>query len=600
MRLPTLAEVQEISGDLSVLFYRLRDRAAVSVGTLPGADLGERINQAQTGVAALADLYAEVCALNAVVARARDHADTDECIVEIAAALAVQILDKLPSKFTDLLDLNIDEDEEGLVPHTSFRAFAKAWGKPILLRHIGRAAMGTYDAGNGCLTPSAGIFDPTFKHCPTGDAQTMATLVEALQKFAGEHLPPDKLTKLFETDGDVPDEVISGVAELGVFGMSINPEYGGSGMSYKDVVTVTTLLSEVSLGALGSLATRPEIFARGVEAFGTEEQKKKWLPLLASGEVIAGIGLTEADTGSDLASADDLKGEILPDGRIRLQGGKMWLTLAGKATALFCLVRFPNGQGIVIVEKKAFDGHSFEFSGAEANDMIGDGSLTGSAIPTLGYRNMHSFRVNFDDVMVPAENLIGGPNGVGEGLKAALMGLAAGRLQTAGRGLGVIRSLVLEAIDYAGQRKQFKQTDSSGAKRKVPIFNYQRTEHRIGWAVVQMVATRCLAYDAADFMDSHIAGVDVKAKQRLDGFASSAAKLFASRAAPQVAEELRLILGAMSYSTETSFARKHMDALVLRIFEGVEFVLQLPVLGVALLQNKVVLLPTRAQLGLAA
>ena len=229
---------------------------------------------------------------------------------------------------------------------------------------------------------------------------------------------------------DIPEEVIEGLAELGGFGLSVPEEYGGfatGGESdYMGMVVATEELSWGSLGVGGSLITRPEILTRALVYGGTEEQKKQWLPKLASGEILAAVAVTEPDYGSDVAgivtSATPVEGGWV------VNGVKTWCTFAARADVLMLLARTNpdrslahRGISMFIVEKPQGDGHGFVFTQgpddvAERPADLAPGRLEGRPIDTIGYRGMHSYELAFENWFVPAANLVGGESGLGRGL----------------------------------------------------------------------------------------------------------------------------------------------------------------------------------------
>src|SRR6266699_1496850 len=215
-------------------------------------------------------------------------------------------------------------------------------------------------------------------------------------------------------DERVPESIIRRMAELGYFGMSVPEEYGGQGMGNLVMIVITEELSAASLAAAGSLITRPEILTKALLKCGTEAQKRKWLPPVASGALMVGISVTEPDTGSDVASVR-CRAERTAGGWV-ISGAKAWCTFAGRADVLALLARTnpdpkagARGLSLFIVPKDPFPGHEFEMR------QPGGGVLHGKADATPGYRGMHSFTLGFENYLVPAENLIGEAAGEGKG-----------------------------------------------------------------------------------------------------------------------------------------------------------------------------------------
>ena len=256
----------------------------------------------------------------------------------------------------------------------------------------------------------------------------------------------------------VPEEFITKMADLGYFGLAIPEQYGGSELGNLAMSLTTEELSRASLARAGSLITRPEILAKALIQGGTDEQKKKWLPKIASGEVMVAIAVTEPDIGSDVASIKCPAEKRKVDGRDVwvINGPKAWCTFAGRATVLAVLCRTDpdlskgaKGLSLFIVPKDSFDGHSFEMK------QPGGGRLVGKADATPGYRGMHSYTLNFENYEVPVENLVGGEAGVGRGFYLQMAGFAAGRLQTGGRSCGLAQAALAKTAEYVVYRNQF-------------------------------------------------------------------------------------------------------------------------------------------------
>jgi (2S)-methylsuccinyl-CoA dehydrogenase len=370
--------------------------------------------------------------------------------------------------------------------------------------------------------------------------------------------------RIHRDDMLVPDSLIKQYAELGFFGSSVPDTYGGTEMGYLTMIVLTEELSAASLIA-GSLLTRSEILTRALLEGGTEAQKQHWLPKLAAGEILVGISVTEPDIGSDVASVQ-CKATPAEVGGAKgwvLNGAKAWGTFAGRANVLALLARTdPDaskgyaGLSLFIVPKDAFYGHKFECKQATG------GVLTGEAIPTPGYRGMHSYILNLEDYFVPAENLVGEDGGQGRGFYLTLGGFAIGRLQTGGRALGVAQAALEKACAYVSQRVQFGK----------PIGEYQLTQYKIGLIATRIAAARQLTYDVAR-------ETDPAARAPLG---PAMAKLFASDVAVWATQEAQLLHGGWGYAEEDRISRYVADAQVLPIFEGVKATLELKVIARAL------------------
>lgn len=401
-----------------------------------------------------------------------------------------------------------------------------------------------------------------------GSSENEDELRRATRSFAKEVVAPEA-EAIHRQDLLIPEHFIKQMSELGYFGMSVPEEYGGVGMSALMMVLATEELSAASLSAAGSLITRPEILTRALLRGGTEEQKATWLPRIASGETMVAISVTEPNTGSDVASVSCRATEATQDGvaGYLLNGAKAWCTFAGRANILALLARTdPNtslghkGLSLFIVEKDVFEGHDFVM------EQPGGGRIAGKADATLGYRGMHSFTLQIEDYFVPAENLVGGDSGVGRGFYLQMDGFAAGRLQTGGRAVGLAQASLETAVQYVLERPQFGQ----------PIANFQSTQFEIGKMAVQVEAARQLTYAAARATD---------ASDPRSNLLSAMAKLFACRIAVDVSQRAQLLHGGWGYAEEYAISRYVVDALVLPIFEGVEPILEMKVIGRALLSD---------------
>jgi (2S)-methylsuccinyl-CoA dehydrogenase len=369
--------------------------------------------------------------------------------------------------------------------------------------------------------------------------------------------------KIHRDDLLIPESLIKQYAELGFFGSSIPSGYGGTDMGYLTMVVLTEELSAASLIA-GSLLTRCEILSRAILVGGTERQKQEWLPKLASGEALVGIAITEPDVGSETAAAQcratPAEGPTGPG--YKINGAKAWATFAGRADVLALLARTdpqqPGSRGLsllIVPKERSFD-HKFQVQGPHG------GLLTGEAIPTPGYRGMHSYILNFEDYFVPAENVVGEEGGLGKGNQLTLGGIQAGRLQTGGRACGVAQAALEKACQYTTQRAQFGK----------PVSEFQLTQYRIGHIATRIAAARQLTYDVARTMDP-------TGKAPL---LPAMAKLFASDVAVWATQEAQLLHGGWGYAEEDRISRYVADAQVLPIFEGVKATLELKVIARAL------------------
>jgi (2S)-methylsuccinyl-CoA dehydrogenase len=370
--------------------------------------------------------------------------------------------------------------------------------------------------------------------------------------------------RIHREDLDVPESIIRAVAEFGLFGMSIPGAYGGSQETQDTIAMLiaTEELSRGSLAAAGSLSTRPEILVRALLRGGTEEQKRRWLPAIASGEKLVAVAVTEPDFGSDVAGITCRAARTSGSGW-EINGTKLWCTFGGRAELLMLLARTGDGghRGLsaFVLEKPAFAGHAFEHRQEKG------GRLEGRAIPTIGYRGMHTFELSFDHYLAPVESLIGGDHWIDRGFYLQMEGFALGRIQTAGRAVGLMQAAVEDALTYAGERRVFGR----------PIDANELAQSKLGGMALRLQASRRLSYRAAEQLDRGAGQVD-----------ASVAKLYASRMAEKVTRDAAQMHGAMGYSEETDVSRYFVDARVLPVFEGAEEILSLRVIGRALLEDQ--------------
>jgi len=385
----------------------------------------------------------------------------------------------------------------------------------------------------------------------------------SLRAFTAQHVTP-RAQHIHRTDDDVPSELISAVAEMGLFGISIPEDYGGSLVGPSDYVAMligTEELSAGSLAAAGSLMTRPEILVRALLSAGSEAQKRRWLPRIADGQQLVAVAVTEPNHGSDVAEIQ-CRASKQVDGSWLVNGAKLWCTFAGRAHLLTLLCRTSDnghrGLTFFVAEKPSILGRSFE------DRQPGGGILTGRAIPTLGYRGLHTFELVFQDYRLPENAIVGGE---GKGFYLQMDGFAVGRLQTAGRAVGVMQAAVRDVSTYARQRKVFGKS----------IADHELPRAMLGRMTVRLHASRQLAYVAAGRLDENRGSVE-----------ASLAKLYAARMAEYVTRDAVQLYGAMGYAEETDVSRYFVDARVLTIFEGTEEVLALRVIANALEKAEVV------------
>jgi (2S)-methylsuccinyl-CoA dehydrogenase len=388
---------------------------------------------------------------------------------------------------------------------------------------------------------------------------------ETFHRFAEDKIRP-VAEHVHRTNADIPEDVIEGLAEIGGFGLSVPEEYGGYAAGgeadYLGMVVATEELSWGSLGVGGSLITRPEILTRAIVTGGTDEQKARWLPRIATGDLMVGVMVTEPDYGSDVAgvgtSATATTNSDGDDGFL-INGVKTWATFAGRANALMLLARTDpdrskthRGLSLFVVEKDAVPGHSFTL------EQPGGGKVEGRAIDTLGYRGMHSYEVSFSDWFVPAENLVGEQDGLGKGFYLQMEGFENGRLQTAARAVGLMQAAFEAGLEYAQQRQVFGKA----------VFDYQLSRVKLARMAALIAAGRQFSYDVARRMG------------RGEGtLSASMVKAYVCRSAEWVTREAMQLHGGMGYAEEFPVSRYFVDARVLSIFEGADETLCLRVIA---------------------
>lgn len=337
----------------------------------------------------------------------------------------------------------------------------------------------------------------------------------------------------------IPDSVLASMAEMGVFGLTIPEEDGGLGMGKLAMCVVTEELSRGYIG-VGSLGTRAEIAAELIRAGGTPEQKERWLPRIASGEILPTAVFTEPNTGSDLGS---LRTRAVLDGdNWRVTGNKTWITHAARSDLMTLLVRTDmtapgyRGLSMLLAEKPR---------GTESNPFPADG-MTGGEIRVLGYRGMKEYELGFDGFAVPAGNLLGGVEG--QGFKQLMATFESARVQTAARAVGVAQNAMELGLRYAQERVQFGK----------PLAAFPRVAGKLAWMAVETMIARQLTYFAARQKDGG---------RRCD-IEAGMAKLLAARVAWSNADNAVQIHGGNGYALEYPISRVLCDARILNIFEG--------------------------------
>ncbi|MDX5401285.1 MAG: acyl-CoA/acyl-ACP dehydrogenase [Rhodobacterales bacterium] len=355
--------------------------------------------------------------------------------------------------------------------------------------------------------------------------------IEKVEPYAHEWHLKDEL---------IPMEIITELAEMGVFGLTIPEEYGGFGLSKASMAVVSEELSRGYIG-VGSLGTRSEIAAELILCGGTEEQKQKWLPGIASAEILPTAVFTEPNTGSDLGS---LRTRAVKDdsGDYRITGNKTWITHAARTHVMTLLARTDpastdhRGLSMFLAEKTpGTDDAPFPTPG-----------MTGGEIEVLGYRGMKEYELGFDNFHVKGENLLGGEEG--KGFKQLMQTFESARIQTAARAVGVAQAALDVSMQYAIDRKQFGKA----------LINFPRVSGKLAMMAVEIMVARQLTYFSAFEKDND---------RRCD-LEAGMAKLLGARVAWAAADNGLQIHGGNGFALEYKISRILCDARILNIFEG--------------------------------
>ena len=467
----------------------------------------------------------------------------------------------------------LDYAAHGAVESLLARAFIADAVADLGARLLGREAVWGVDAGMlGAALPFVEAHRaPEFLESVAATLEASSTgpshlpddfqlAAETFHRFSEDKIRP-VAEHVHRTNADIPENVIRGLGEIGGFGLSVPEEYGGFAAGgeadYLGMVVATEELSWGSLGVGGSLITRPEILTRALVTGGTDDQKRRWLPSIAAGELMVGVMVTEPDYGSDVAGVSTTATPV--EGGYVVNGVKTWATFAGRANLLMLLVRTDpdrsishRGLSLFVVEKEAVPGHTF------ALEQPGGGKLDGRAIDTIGYRGMHSYEVSFSDWFVPAGNLVGGEAGRGRGFYLQMEGFENGRLQTAARAVGLMQAAFDAGLAYAQQRVVFGK----------PVFDYELSRMKLARMAALIQAGRQFSYHVARRMG------------RGEGtLSASMVKAYVCRSAEWVTREAMQLHGGMGYAEEFPVSRYFVDARVLSIFEGADETLCLRVIA---------------------
>ena len=358
----------------------------------------------------------------------------------------------------------------------------------------------------------------------------------AVRRFTDEEIIPIA-SELDAKNAEIPMEIIAKMAEQGYFGVLFPEEYDGLGL---DNITMTIVAEELSRGwlSVGSVMTRGVIMGTLLQAHGTDEQKKKYLPGLAMGEVLPAAAFTEPDSGSDSASM--IMKATNTDGGYLLNGAKAWCTYANRANVLMVLARTNPDTSL------RHKGLSMFFVEKESAEKIVHPNIQGEPIPTVGYHGMRSYNLAFEDVFVPDEGLLGGEEN--KGFYQLMVSYESARLQTAARAVGVATAAFDFALQYSKEREQFGK----------PICEHQAIRMKLSEMKVELEAARQLTYYAASLKDSG---------KRCD-LEAGMAKVKAAKAVEFITREAMQILGGYGYSKEFPVERYWRDGRVISIFEG--------------------------------
>lgn len=362
------------------------------------------------------------------------------------------------------------------------------------------------------------------------DADIFDQLLDTVRRFVNERLIP--LENQVAEDDAVPEDLKREMAEMGLFGLSVPEEYGGIGLTMEEEVRLGMELGRASPAFRSVFGTNVGIGSQGIIIDGTEDQKQKYLPKIASGEYVTSFALTEPEAGSDAAH---LKTTAIRDGDAYvLNGTKRFITNAPFAHVLTVMARTdPDNAG----------------AGGVSSFIVERGSAGlsfGKPEKKMGQQGAHVCDVIFDDCRVPAENLIGGVEGIG--FKTAMKTLDRGRLHLAGVCVGFAERALDVALAYACERKQFGQ----------PIADFQLVQAMLADSKTEIYAGRCMTIDAAQRRDS---GANVATE-------AAAAKMFTSEMCGRVVDRAVQIFGGSGYIADHGVERMYRDARLFRLYEG--------------------------------
>ena len=527
--LMTLMEAARAAADalLNDAVFRVRER--VSVNGRSDAGLIDREQRATHGLAWFATYAEAIRQLGSYTERMSRNGrlgETEELLVRIGAGeFLAQMAGGIPMSQGELVrpaDLGLDA-----------RAVA-ARLSPAVDELI--ATGNTAENRARLIALMADRHGATVGDCGLDDI--LNSMREEMRRFADTEVISNA-QQWHRSNSYIPLEVIGKMAELGVFGLTIPEEFGGLGLGKESMCVVSEELSRGYIG-VGSIGTRAEIAAELILTSGTEEQKQRWLPKLASGEVLPTAVFTEPNTGSDLAS---LRARAVRDGDVyKVTGNKTWITHPVRADLMTLLVRTDpsepgyRGLSMLLAEKPR---------GTDADPFPAPG-MSGTEIEVLGYRGMKEFEIAFDGFEVKADGLLGGVEG--QGFKQLMQTFESARIQTAARAVGVAQAAMEQAIGYANERVQFGQK----------LMAFARVADKIAMMAAEIMIARQISYYAAREKD----------KGRRCDLEAGMAKLLAARVAWAAADNAVQIHGGNGFALEYKISRILCDARILSIFEG--------------------------------
>lgn len=362
------------------------------------------------------------------------------------------------------------------------------------------------------------------------DPEILEALLDSVRRFVRERLVPAE-EQVAETD-DIPAEIVQEMRELGLFGLTIPEKFGGLELTMEEECHVLLELCQTAPAFRSVIGTTVGIGSQGLLIDGTPEQQAEWLPRMATGEIIASFALTEPEAGSDAAS---LRTTAIRDGdHYVVNGTKRFITNAPQAGMFTLMARTdPGNKGAGGVSSFIVDANS-------------PGISFGKNDQKMGQRGAHTCDVIFDNVRVPATNLIGLKEG--QGFKTAMKVLEKGRIHIAAVAVGVAKRMLSDALAYALERKQFGQA----------ICDFQLVQAMLADSQAELYAAECMTLDAARRRDD---GLEVSTE-------ASCAKMFATEMCGRVADRAVQILGGAGYMAEYGIERYYRDVRLFRLYEG--------------------------------